>query len=126
MSTNAKPTPLVKTILVVDDERLLRWSLARHFAKAGYRVLEAGSGAEAESLTSSADLVILDVKLPDIDGLDALRIWRQRGLTCPVVVMSAYTTAEREKEARDLGVAHVTPKPFDANTLLGVVRQLLP
>lgn len=126
MSSTSQTSSPPRTVLVVEDERLLRWTLAQHLGREGFRVLEADTGCDAEALVRSADLAILDLKLPDSDGLEELRSWRAAGLNCPVIIMSAYMTAEREREALDLGVAHVARKPFDIKALLGVVRRLLP
>lgn len=114
-----------RTVLIVEDERLLRWALAKQLQRAGYQVLEAASVAEAGPLASGADLILLDLKLPDGDGLEALRTWRGAGARCPVVVMSAFTTVEAERQGPELGVRHYASKPFDTALLLGLVRQIL-
>lgn len=114
-----------RTVLIVEDERLLRWALTKQLQRAGYQVLEAATVAEAAPLAAGADLILLDLKLPDGDGLDALRSWRGTGTRCPVVVMSAFTTAEAEKKGPELGVRHYASKPFDTALLLGLVRQIL-
>lgn len=117
---------LPKTILVVDDERLVRWSLARRLARAGFAVLEAGNGKEALVLAAQGvDLVVLDLRLPDADGLSLLQQIRRANPECAVVMMSAFATPERLQEARDLGALHFALKPFDVERLVDLVEGAL-
>ena len=111
-------------ILVVDDEppirRLLRISLAVH----GYRVLEAGSGAEATALIGSEkpDAVILDLGLPDIDGVEVLRRVRASGSKTPIVVLSARGDERGKVQAFELGADDYITKPFGMGELVARVR----
>src|SRR5215212_4752170 len=93
--TSAKFLPRV---LVVDDEPLLRWSLAEMLGDAGYQVVEAQTGREARIAIADEehpiDLMLVDLKLPDADGLQLVHEARIRCLTGPILVMTAYGTAE--------------------------------
>ena len=115
------------TILVVDDERLIRWTLKERLSRDGYTVLEAGDGEEAESAlsTSEVDLVLLDLKLPDIDGITLLARIRQEAQPPEVIMMTAHGSAESAEEARSLGAAHFIGKPFDLEKFVGLVEETL-
>jgi DNA-binding NtrC family response regulator len=118
----------VARLLVVDDEALIRWSLGEHLMSAGYDVIEAADGASALDIlgaTARIDLIVLDLKLPDTDGLSLLRRIRGTWPTCKVVMMSAFATAQDVQDARQYGVAEIIPKPFDVQHLLKVVEQEL-
>ncbi len=114
-------------ILVVDDEppirRLLRTNLAVH----GYRVLEAGSGAEAMAIIGreKPDAVILDLGLPDIDGVDVIRRVRAIGSKVPIIVLSA-----RDDERGKVQVPIPTKSPSDSDlnspTVPTLSRPLIP
>lgn len=113
-------------ILVVDDEaailRIVRANLARH----GYRVETAATGREALDAYGfhHPDLILLDLGLPDLDGLEVIRQVRQRATT-PIVVLSA-RGAERDKvQALDLGADDYLTKPFGVEELLARVRVAL-
>jgi len=116
------------TILVVDDERLIRWSLKDRLARAGYEVLEAGDGAEAEARLAAGgvDLVLLDLKLPDADGMDILERIRAEEHAPPVIMMTAHGTPDTAAEAARLGAASFVGKPFDLDDVVGLVRSTLP
>ncbi len=118
------PTPL---ILVVDDEELIRWSLEQILLSEGHRVVVAADGAEALARMEEGvpDLCLLDLKLPDIDGLQLLPQLRARAPGLQVVVMTAYGSAEIEREARALGALDFLRKPVDPGVLCLRLRELL-
>jgi two-component system, OmpR family, KDP operon response regulator KdpE len=113
-------------ILVVDDEppirKLLRMGLAAH----GYEVLEASNGKIAlELLAQKPDLVILDLGLPDIDGLDLLRRIRNAREGVPVLVLSSRGDEAGKVAALDLGADDYVTKPFSPEELLARIRVAL-
>jgi DNA-binding NtrC family response regulator len=119
---NAK-APL--TVLVVDDEALLRWSLAEVLRRSGHSVIEATSAREAlDAITGSdesIDAVLLDYRLPDSSDLRLLEEVRRRIPTSAVVLMTAHGTAEMVQGALDRGAYCVLSKPFDMHTIPSVV-----
>jgi len=110
-------------VLVVEDEpqmqRFLRASLTSH----GFKVLEAGSGAAAvqEATTHNPALVLLDLGLPDIDGIDLTRKLRE-WTKVPIIVISARGREEDKVEALDAGADDYLTKPFGVNELLARIR----
>lgn len=118
--------PLAARILVVDDEaairKLLRVGLTRH----GYEVLYAATGRQGlEALASGPDLTILDLDLPDLEGLDVLRIMRLDGETLPVIILSARDSEDVKVRAFELGADDYVVKPFGMNELLARIRTAL-
>ena len=108
-------------VLVVDDERLIRWSIAETLTNAGHTVIEAEDGAAAvQSLTNAAepiDAVFLDYRLPDSDDLKLLATIRRLSPRSPVILMTAYGSPEVIRGAFELGVYHVISKPFELHDL---------
>ena len=91
----------MKTVLIVDDEKNVRASLASTFKLEGYGVEMAEDGARAVQAADRGgiDLVVLDLQMPDIDGLETLRRLRATGYEQPVIFLSAHGTIEKAVEA---------------------------
>jgi len=88
------------TILVVDDEQLIRWTLKQQLNAHGFDVVEAGSGAEAlAAFGETVDLVLLDFRLPDTDGLTVLRQLKDLQPTVPVILLTALASIQPAVEA---------------------------
>ena len=110
-------------ILVIDDEPPIRKLLRMGLSSQGYEVLEAPNGkAGLEQLAEKPDLVILDLGLPDMQGLDLLRMIRSRNESVPVVVLSSRGDEAGKVEALDLGADDYVTKPFGMEELLARMR----
>jgi len=114
-------------VLVVDDERLIRWSLEQTLAKIGYEVATADTGAAALSSAREEppDLLLLDLKLPDLDGIEVLRQLKAQQPTVQVVIMTAYADVGTAVEAMRLGAYDYLPKPIDFDGLAVTLRNAL-
>ena len=114
------------TVLVVDDEQLLRWSLRERLDQAGYRVLEAESGEQAVGhLDNGVDLVLLDYRLPDTDGLDLLKKIKRHDSDILVILMTAYSSIDSAVEAIKHGAYHYANKPFNLDEMMILVEKAL-
>jgi two-component system response regulator AtoC len=114
-------------LLVVDDERLIRWSLEQTLAKGGYEVstVSTGEAALAAVREDPPDLMILDLKLPDIDGLRVLDEIRQLSSHVQILIMTAYADVGTAVEAMKLGAYDYLPKPIDFENLAVTIRNAL-
>ena len=113
-------------ILVVDDESLIRWSLAEVLADSGHQVEEAEDGASAVARLSdhpAFDVVLLDYRLPDSNDLHLLETIRQLQPTAAVVMMTAFGTPEVTSGALKLGAYRVVAKPFDVHAMVSLVAE---
>ncbi|HTN62009.1 MAG TPA: response regulator, partial [Devosia sp.] len=112
-------SPRPPRILVVDDEPQIRRFLRASLPQQGYALVEAASGAEAQSqfAREKPDLVILDLGLPDCDGLEVLAHIRKQGLT-PVLVLSAREDVAGKVAALEAGADDYVTKPFDMAELV--------
>ncbi len=114
------------TVLVVDDEALIRWSLTERLKADGYHVLEAETGAAAiDHLPEGVDLVLLDYKLPDTDGVSVLRKIKEFDQDILVILLTAYATVETAVEAMKLGAYHFANKPFNLDDVSATVARAL-
>jgi DNA-binding response OmpR family regulator len=115
----------ITRVLIVDDNTSLAESLAEFLEDEGFDAKMAGSGAEALSAwrRAPADLVVVDVDLPDIQGLKVARRLVRRSQGCSVVVMSARSADDVLPVCRELG-AQFLPKPFSPRRLLAAIRRL--
>ena len=112
-------------IVVVEDEADLRVTYERFLRRAGYRVSGTGSREEGAKLVGSTphpSLVILDLRLPDGDGLDLIRTARALDPPVPVIVVTAFPTKAAREAALAAGAGAFVAKPFAADALLSLVR----
>jgi len=117
---------MAKHILVVDDDALLRRSLAFNLEQAGFRTVTAGTAEDAlaQVRLDAPDLVLLDIGLPGMDGLDALRALRQQ-LNVPVIFLTARRRELDEVLGLELGADDYVTKPFDFDVLLARIKAVL-
>ena len=114
-------------ILIVDDDALLRRSLAFNLERAGYRTSTAGSAEDAagQMRATTPDLVLLDIGLPGMDGLEALRALRRQVGDVPVIFLTARRRELDQVVGLELGADDYVTKPFDVDVLLARIRAVL-
>jgi two-component system, NtrC family, response regulator AtoC len=123
MSTKNSPP----TVLIVDDEALIRWSLAETLGDHGYVVTEAGDGrmavAAIEQAPAPFDVVLLDYRLPDSADLRLLERVRSIAPTSQVIMITAHNSPELAQGAAALGAYRVISKPFEVESLAALVNE---
>ena len=114
-------------MLIVDDEALIRWSLAEMLSAQGYLVLEAADGKGALAVLrnqpEAVDVIMLDYRLPDSNGLQLLTAIRGLSPHSRVVLMTAYGTPDMAADALRLGAVCVVNKPIEMDDVAGLVLQ---
>ena len=112
-------------VLLAEDDLAIRDPLARALRREGYDVVTAGNGHTALDRSGDTDIIVLDLGLPGIDGLDVCRQLRAQGSTTPVLVLTARTEEVDTVVGLDAGADDYVTKPFRLSELLARVRALL-
>lgn len=114
-------------VLVVDDEKLIRLLLSRALKKEGITVVDAENGSEAREKIKKRrfDLVILDLRLGDINGVDLLKDMRATSPETMVIVITAYGSDDLKKEIEKQGVKGYYEKPFDTFEIIDTIKKCL-
>ena len=132
LETDMRNIPLIEkksapSVLVVDDEALIRWSLAEMLGERGYAVTEAGDARMAVAAIENAeepfDVVLLDYRLPDSADLRLLEKVRRLAPSSQVIMITAHNSPELAQGAAALGAYRVVNKPFEVESLAALVNQ---
>jgi DNA-binding NtrC family response regulator len=119
--------PAVAHVLVVDDEPLIRWSIAETLNQRGHMVTEAGDGREALRVATGAasrpNVVLLDYRLPDSNDLSLFAAIRHELPETPIILMTAYGSPEIATGALALGAYRVVNKPFEVRDLVSLIQE---
>lgn len=123
----AQEKPAAVRVLVVDDEPLIRWSVAETLGDRGYEVVETGDARGARSAVDgdgqTFDVVLLDYRLPDSDDLSLLASIRRVSPRTRVILMTAFGRPEIVRGALELGAYRVVNKPFEMQAIADLVAQ---
>ncbi|MED4041554.1 response regulator [Priestia aryabhattai] len=119
---------LAEKILIVDDQYGIRILLTEVLQKEGYTTFQAANGFQAIDITKeqAPDLVLLDMKIQGMDGIEILKRLKQHDETIKVIIMTAYGELDMIQEAKDLGALTHFAKPFDIDEIRKVVREYIP
>ncbi len=117
----------MNSILIVEDKESMAEMLRETLESEGYTVISAKDGAEGMTYLKEKkiDLVLTDLKLPDSDGIDILRVSKEENQFRPVIIMTAYGTIEKAVEAMKLGAFDFITKPFDTDYLLMLIKRAI-
>ena len=118
---------MTERILIADDEKLIRWALRKNLVGAGYEVLEAEDGQQALQMLEDegADLLLLDIRMPEKSGLEVLAHIVEHHPEVPVVLMTAFSSVEGAVDAMKRGAFDYLMKPFNHDEVLLVVNKAL-
>ena len=120
----------MKTILYVEDNEFNRKIVRQLLVRTSYRLMEAtdGEAGVTAALAERPDLIIMDIQLPRLSGLEATRQLKAAPETAsvPIIVITSFALAGDEQKARDAGAAAYLAKPYSPRELLGMIRELAP
>lgn len=116
-----------QSVLIVDDEKGIRFAFSEALKQEGYEVFDADSGGLALSLINEnqPDVILLDMKLPDMSGIEVLKKMRKQGIISPVIMMTAYGDIELAVEAMQLGADNFRTKPLHVVEMKNCIKQAL-
>lgn len=116
------------TVLIADDSMFQRFILAKVVEEKGHRVLQARSGQECVdmALENHPDLILLDLNMPGLGGIEALEAFRSKGLRAKAVVITADIQSTTKARCLELGAAEILNKPLDEDALRSLLEHLLP
>ncbi|MCU9613323.1 response regulator [Caldibacillus lycopersici] len=119
---------MAEKILIVDDQFGIRILLNEVFQKEGYRTFQAANGKQALEIVKmySPDIVLLDIKIPGMDGIEILKRLKKINTEIKVIIMTAYGELDMISEAMELGALTYFAKPFDITELRETVRTHMP
>ncbi len=113
------------SILIVDDEPSIRFLVGEALKEEGRKIYMAGSGKQAIALLEQVviDIILLDLNMPGLSGVDVFRILQQKNFQGSVVLMTASEEGELIDEAKALGIKRFLIKPFDLDDLIQIVKK---
>lgn len=117
--------PVATTVLLVDDDPGVRFALTEVLADRGYRVITAGSGAQALNLLDGVDVVVTDLSMPGMDGLELVAQIRARTPRLPVILLTAHGSENMVRIASSRGACGCLSKPFDIDEIARLIEQVL-
>ncbi len=114
-------------ILVIDDEEIVRISCKKCLTPEGFDVTMAGTGLEGMKLTKENhyDLILTDLKMPDMDGMEFLMMIKETQPGAKVIMITGYSTVDHAEEAMRLGASNYVEKPFTPDVLIAAVKDAL-
>ncbi|MGH4137627.1 response regulator [Clostridium sp.] len=117
----------MKKVLVVDDTKNIRTLLGIYLKLKGFEVLMATNGNEALSIIDGepVDLIFLDIKMPEISGTEVLKRIRAKGITAPVVIMTAFATVKNAIDCTKLGAITYLQKPFTTDKIKTIIDEMM-
>jgi DNA-binding NtrC family response regulator len=117
----------MKKILVIDDEPIVRKSCEKTLTPEGFDVTLAASGKEGLDFLEKEtfDIILLDLKMPDMDGIEILKKVKERWPSTLVIMITGYSTVETAVQALRLGAFNHIEKPFTPSTLIAAVREAI-